>query len=460
MLPFLLELPGTMLEQITPTPLDEIKSHLLRRELHHAVSALEALEPGNRASVLFQLDARSRQLLFSGLTHKAAGRVLAVLDVEDALELIRGADPVLVALWLEHTGPMAGSQMLRALPPSFAQQVLDAFPEPESLLPLIKNPESTAGALMTPEFVAFKEWMSISEALDFLRNSRPDPKLAVRAYVVDMWDRLTGAVSMTDLVMADPATHLREVMDSRLIFVAPGTRQDECARLMLRHNLSSIPVTDEQGTLLGAISMDQAVDSIEDKVSKDMYRLSALSQPERLGTPVSTSVRNRLPWLALNLATIGIGSVVISLFESTIAKMVILAAFIPVVASQGGVGGAQTITLMVRGLALGDITFRDARKALGKEFALGLTNGLALGLMVGVASYAWKGDIVLGLALGIAMLGTMIMAGVSGVAVPLALKLFKIDPAVASMVFVTTITDICGFLLFLGLAGILLSTLG
>lgn len=455
---------GLMLERIapppSPPPVEDIKAHLARQELHHAVTALEALDTGNRAAVLSQLDARSRQLLFSGLTHEAAGRVLSVLAVEDALELIRGADPVLVALWLEHAGPLAGSQVLRALPPSFAQRVLDSFPEPGSVLPFIEDSESTAGALMTPEFVAFKEWMSISEALDFLRSSRPDPKLAARAYVVDMWDRLTGAVSMTDLVMADPSASLREVMDSRLIFVAPGTRQDECARLMLRHNLPSIPVTDEQGTLLGAISMDQAVDSIEEKVSKDMYRLSALSQPERLGTPVFTSVRNRLPWLALNLATIGIGSVVISLFESTIAKMVILAAFIPVVASQGGVGGAQTITLMVRGLALGDISFRDARKALGKEFALGVTNGLALGLMVGVASYAWKGDIVLGLSLGIAMLGTMIMAGISGVVVPLGLKLFKIDPAVASMVFVTTITDICGFLLFLGLAGILLNTLG
>ena len=451
-----------MLEQVAPSPppLDEIKSHLLRRDLHHAVSALESLEPGNRASVLFHLDSRSRKLLFSGLTHEAAGRVLSVLDVEDALELIRGADPVLAALWLEHAGPTAASQILRAMPPAFAQKVLDSFPEPDSFLPLIENPESTAGALMTPEFIAFKEWMSVSDSLDFLRKSDPDPKVTQRVYVVDMWDRLTGSASMTDLVMSDPETPMRELMDASLIFVAPGTRQDECARLMLRHNLPSIPVTDEHGTLLGAVSMDRAVDAIEEKVSKDMYRLSALSQPERLGTPVSTSVRNRLPWLALNLATIGIGSVVISLFESTIARMVILAAFIPVVASQGGVGGAQTITLMVRGLALGDITFRDARKALGKEFALGLTNGLALGLMVGVASYAWKGDIVLGLALGIAMLGTMIMAGVSGVAVPLGLKLFKIDPAVASMVFVTTITDICGFLLFLGLAGILLNALG
>ena len=455
-----------MIEQVkrqtgpSPSPVEEIRSRLHRGELPQAVTALEALQPTERASVLFQIDSRSRQLLFSGLTHEAAGRVLSVLDVEDALEIIRGADPVLVALWLEHAETTAAAQIVRSFPPSFAKKVMDAFSSPETIIPLIEQSESTAGALMTPEFIAFKEWMSVSEALAWLRSNAADTQIADRVYVVDMWDRLTGAASMSRLVMSDPASPMRDVMDSRPIYVAPGTRQDECARLMLRHNLPSVPVTDEHSTLLGAISMKQAVGAVEEKTSKDMYRLAALSQPERLGTSLSTSVRNRLPWLVLNLVTIGIGAVVISLFESTIAKMVILAAFIPVVASQGGVGGAQTITLMVRGFALGDISFRDARKALVKELMLGVTNGLALGVMVGAVSYVWKDSVVLGLALGIAMLGTMVMAGLSGVAVPLGLKLFRIDPAVASMVFVTTITDICGFLLFLGMAGILLKALG
>ena len=455
-----------MLDQIRqqisppPPPVEEIRSHLHRGDLHQAVIALEALQPPERASVLFQLDARSRQLLFSGLTHEAAGRVLSVLDVGDAMEIIRGADPVLVALWLDHAGTTAAAQIIREFPAPLASRVLDAVSNPEALVPLIEQSESTAGALMTPEFIAFKEWMSVSEAMAWLRKTRPSIATTDRVYIVDMWDRLTGAAAMSDLIMAEPDSPMQDMMDSRLIYVAPGTRQEECARLMLRHKLSSIPVTDEHGTLLGAISMNQAVDAMEEKVTKDMYRLAALSQPERLATPVSASLRNRLPWLVLNLVTIGIGAVVISLFESTIAKMVILAAFIPVVASQGGVGGAQTITLMVRGFALGDISFRDSRKALVKEFVLGLTNGLVLGVMVGAVSYLWKDSIVLGLSLGIAMLGTMVMAGVSGVAVPLGLKLFKVDPAVASMVFVTTITDICGFLLFLGLAGILLNTLG
>ena len=174
---------------------------------------------------------------------------------------------------------------------------------------------------------------------------------------------------------------------------------------------------------------------------------------------MGASVRNRLPWLILNLATVALGVAVISAFESTIAKLVIVAAFLPVVASQGGVGGTQTLTLMVRGLALGEIDFNNIKTALVKELALGVVNGLILGLVVGLVALAWKGSIVLGLALGLAMIGNMIMAGGSGVLIPSLLRMLKIDPALASVVFVTTVTDIFGFLLFLGLVTLLLPVL-
>ena len=381
------------------------------------------------------------------------------MDVEDAMELMRGADPVLVALWLDHAGTASSAHIIRRLPVPFAKKVLAAISDPEAIVLLLEQSANTAGVLMTPEFVALTEWMSATEALDWLRSSRPDRKTTDRLYVVDMWNRLTGVASLSDLVMAEPKAPLRDVMDSQVVYVAPGTGQDECARLMLRYHMLSLPVTDESGTLLGAISMGDAVGAMEEKATKDMYRLAAFTEPERIGTPVAVSIRNRLPWLVLNLVTIGLGAVVISLFESTIARIVVAAAFIPVVASQGGVGGAQTIALMVRGLALGDIDFRDGKKALAKEFALGLSNGLVLGLLVGLAAFVWKGSLVLGLALGLAMAGNMIMAGVSGVMVPLGLKLFRVDPALASMVFVTTITDVCGFLFFLGLVAVLLPVL-
>ncbi|MCH8089462.1 MAG: magnesium transporter [Chloroflexi bacterium] len=454
-----------MLEQtrefLNPSPslADDIKSCLERGALSDAVSSLTTLHPSDQVSVLLQLDQDMRTLLYSGLTHEAAGKLLDHMDADDGADLIRRADPVLMALWLDKTGAATAAQVLRRLPIPVAKEVIEAMSQADTVVQLLEHGDDTAGGIMTPELVAFKEWTSAAEALAWLRNSHPDPKTMDRLFVVDMWNRLTGVVAISDLVVAEPGAPLRELMDPEVVYVAPGTGQDECARLMRRYDLPSLPVTDESGTLLGAILLREVMGAVESKAAKDMYRLAGLSEPERIMTPLAASVRNRLPWLLLNLVTVGMGAVVISLFESTIAKIVIAAAFIPVVASQGGVGGAQTITLMVRGLALGDIEFSDFRKALTKELALGLVNGLVLGLVVGLVVLTWKGSVVLGLALGLAMLGNMVLAGVSGVFVPLGLRLFRIDPALASMVFVSTITDVCGFLFFLGLVALLLPLL-
>jgi len=436
--------------------IQSIREYLKQGDLHQAVSLFQNLHSTDQALLLLQLEAKMRIFMFSGLTHKTAGTLLSQIDVEDTMELIREADPILIALWLDHAGSATAAHIIRRLPSPFGKKVLAAISDAKPVVLLMEQSDNTAGGLMTPEFIAIKEWNSVKEALDWLRSSSPTHTTTNRMFIVDMWNRLTGIVSLSNLVMADPDTPIRELMDADVIYVAPGTGQEECARLMLRHNMTNLPVTDESGTLLGAIAMTDAMGSIEDKATKDMYRLAAFTEPERIGTPLGTSVRNRLPWLVLNLITIGLGTVVISLFESTISKIVIAAAFIPVVASQGGVGGAQTIALMVRGLALGDIDLRDGKKALAKEFALGLSNGIFLGVLVGLAAFFWKGSLVLGVALGLAMTANMMMAGISGVLVPLGLKFLKVDPALASMVFVTTITDVCGFMLFLGLVAALL----
>ena len=450
------------LVQSTKHPLASAKSireYLKQGDLHQAVSLFQDLHATDQVLMLLQLEGKMRNFMFSGLTHKTAGTLLSQIDAQDAMELIREADPVLIALWLDHAGSAPAAHIIRRLPAPFGKKVLAAISNAEPVVLLMKQSDNTAGGLMTPEFVAIKEWNSVKEALDWLRNSNPTHTTTDRLFVVDMWNRLTGVVSLSDMVVADPNTPLRELMDSDVIYVAPGTGQKESARLMLRYNITNLPVTDESGTLLGAIAMIDVMSLIEDQSTKDMYRLAAFTEPERIGTPLETSIRNRLPWLVLNLITIGLGTLVISLFESTISKIVVAAAFIPVVASQGGVGGAQTIALMVRGLALGDIDLRDGKKALAKEFALGLSNGLFLGVLVGLAAFFWKGSLVLGVALGLAMTANMMMAGISGVLVPLGLKFLKVDPALASMVFVTTITDVCGFLLFLGLVATLLPIL-
>ncbi|MEE9199126.1 MAG: magnesium transporter [Dehalococcoidia bacterium] len=438
---------------------ERIRTHLEQDQVGEALSILTELREADQANALSHLDLSLQRLLFSLLTHEAAGTILNHIDIDEAVDLVKDVDPIALGLWLDNANTNVAAQILRQLPPEKAGHTLEEMSEVDAVLPLLEHADETAGGIMTPEFVAFKERTSAAEALSLLRRSHPDPRTMNYLFVVDMWNRLTGLVALSDLVLADPDAQLSRLMDPKVIFVAAGTDQEECARIMRRYDISSLPVVDHHGRLLGAILVEDVLEVAEEEATEDMYHMVGLSESERVFSPLGASVRNRLPWLVLNLATVGLGVAVISAFESTIATLVAIAAFLPVVASQGGVGGTQTLTLMVRGLALGEIDFNSIKKALAKELVLGLVNGLILGMVVGLVAFAWKGNVALGLALGLAMVGNMVMAGLSGVVIPLGLKMLRVDPALASVVFVTTVTDIFGFLLFLGLVALLLPVL-
>ena len=227
---------------------------------------------------------------------------------------------------------------------------------------------------------------------------------------------------------------------------------------MERYNLNHLPVVDADHKLLGVILVEDVVDVLQEEATEDMYRISGMGG-ERLFGPLRNSVRRRLPWLYLNLATTLLAALVISFFESTIIRLVALAAFLPVVAGQGGIGGTQTLTLVVRSMALGEIFGDRGRRILIRELSLGVIHGILLGLVVGLLAFAWKGNPKLGLILGMAMMGNMLIAGLTGAAIPLVMRRLKMDPAVSSAIFVTTVTDIFGFLIFLGTAAILIEWL-
>lgn len=435
---------------------EAIESHLEKDELDQAVSILMDLREGDQAESLAHLDAALQKQLFFHLTHEDASSILNQMDMDDAAALAQDAEPMALALRLDKANANVAAHILRQLPPEKARETLESMSEAESVVPLLEHEDETAGAIMTPEFVAFKVGTSAAEALSLLRKSRPEARIMNWLFVLDIWNRLVGVTSLSDVVLADPNTSLKELMNPEVVFVAAGTDQEECAQIMARYDLTSLPVVDEHRRLLGAILVEDVFDVVEEEATEDMYHMVGMSEEEHVVGAVGRSVRNRLPWLMLNLGTIGLGAVVISLFESTIAKMVAVAVFLPVVASQGGVGGTQTLTLMVRGLALGEIDFKTVKRSITKELALGLANGFLLGLVIGLIAFAWKGSFALGIALGLAMIGNMIIAGISGVLIPLGLKVLRIDPALASVVFVTTITDVFGFLFFLGLVALLL----
>ena len=263
-------------------------------------------------------------------------------------------------------------------------------------------------------------------------------------------DDLVGQISMVDLALADNATPIRTIASSIVATVTVDTPADECARLQRHYNLTQVPVVDGD-RLTGVILAESLLNATVEQDTRQMQQVANVAG-ETVDGPLASSVRTRLPWLTVNLGTTFLAAATITLFESTLTQVVVLAAFLPVVAGQGGIGGTQTLTLIVRAIALGELVGVGARQLLAREAFLGLVHGIWLGVLVAIIAVLWKQNVGLGLVLGISMLGNMLIAGSVGAAVPLFLRRMGLDPAVASAVVVTTVTDVFGFLLFLGFA--------
>jgi magnesium transporter len=271
-------------------------------------------------------------------------------------------------------------------------------------------------------------------------------------YVVDDRRHLVGVVSLRRLLLVSPETPLKRIMTADLISARVDMDQEEVARQVAAYNLLAIPVVDEENKLVGIITVDDVIDVIKDEATEDIYRLAGVAGDERAFTPAKESFRKRLPWLGINLLTAFLAAAVVGLFEGTIDLFPVLAVFMPIVAGMGGNAGTQTLTVVVRGIALGELTWSNSRKALLKEVVVGLGNGIVLGAAAALIVWLVRGNPTLGLVLGMAMIINMFVAAAAGTLVPLGLRAASIDPALASSVFITTMTDMFGFFSFLGLA--------
>ena len=299
--------------------------------------------------------------------------------------------------------------------------------------------------------------MTAGEAITALQGSR-DVEVVFYLYVIDARRHLVGVVSLRRLLLVSPATPLKRIMTTDIISVRVDMDQEEVARLVASYNLLAIPVVDEENKLVGVITVDDVIDVIKDEATEDVYRLAGLTGDDRVFSRPSESLRKRLPWLIVNLATAFLAASVVALFQNTISIVTALAVFMPVVAGMGGNAATQTLTVIVRGIALGELTWTNSRKALLKETLVGLGNGLACGLVGALVVYLVKGDGWLGTILAMAMVINMFVAATAGTLIPLALRALKVDPALASSVFITTLTDVFGFLSFLGLGTLFIKT--
>ncbi len=437
-----------------------VRKLLRRRASGHVVNLLAKLHPGDISNVLLELNDRDQQAVFSVLIEREkrlAALALTDLGIERSVGLLTAMAPAETAKVLQEMETDDRALFVSSLPKDIAEQVLEQMRLEESLQVqgLLQYEEETAGRIMTPHVFALREDLSVSEAIHTIQTTQ-DLEMVFYLYVVDERNHLVGVASLRQLLMVPPSTSLKKVMTTNVISVHTDTDQEEVAQLVALYDLLAIPVVDHENKLMGVITVDDVIDVIKDEATEDILHLAGVEADDHVHSNAFASVRKRLPWLGVNLGTALGAATVVAIYEPTIAALPQLAIFLPVVAGMGGNSGTQTLTVMVRSLALGEVSWKNARQVVLKEVKVGLFNGISLGLLAGFIAFLWKGNYLLGAVLGAGMICNMLVAALMGTLVPLVLKKLNIDPAIASGIFLTTFTDVVGFFSFLGLAALVL----
>ena len=400
--------------------------------------------------------------IVAGLPRASRGTLVRVMSPQTVAWMLRQMNPVeagrvgtrigsrLLTSVIGQVHPDQALAILRRLPIPRVHEVAESLDEPLPEAELLAQEPDTAGALMVAELPSAPIDGLAGAARDRLRDLGDIAHKLTHVFVVGDGDVLMGQIAMVDLALADNDTPIRSIASPIVATVTVDTPAEECARLRRHYNLPQLPVLDGE-RLIGVILAESLLSATVEQDTRQMQQVANVAG-ETVDGPLSRSVQTRLPWLTVNLGTTFLAAATVALFESTLAQVVVLAAFLPVVAGQGGIGGTQTLTLIVRAIALGELVGVKAQRLLVREALLGILHGAVLGVLVAVIAILWKQNVGLGLVLGVAMFGNMIIAGTVGAAVPLFLRRIGQDPAVASAVLVTTATDVFGFLLFLGIA--------
>jgi len=366
-------------------------------------------------------------------------------DIEDALEHLDSDD---------------AADILQSIKPEIADEVIKGL-DPEDrrgIEPLMAYDETSAGGLMQAELFKVRDDWVAEKVLSVLRRWGQSIENLNYIYAVNQHDRLTGVIPLHALLFCEPDEEIWRIADADFPRVHAEEDQEEVARIFNKYDILALPVVDKQGVLVGRITADDIIDVVQEEATEDMYHLAALSNQDDLAEPIAITAWRRGIWLAFNLVTAILASVVIAQFSATLEQIVALAVLMPIVASMGGIAGTQTLTVMVRGIALGRITFKNAQRALFKEVGVSLVTGLSFAILVGLVARLWfpEHGNTLGIIIACAILINLVVAGLAGALIPLTLQRLHIDPALASGTILTTVTDVIGFLAFLGLASIYL----
>ena len=414
-------------------------------------------EPADLADVLAALDEDERVAVVQALPPELSSQALAELPEDaHAEQTLAALSPERAAEIVEELEDDDAAGILRELEPETQEAILQEVEDRAEVERLLKYEEETAGGRMTTHLVTVRDTATAAEALEAIRRQSEEVEDFYQVFVVDGDRHLVGILPFKSLVVSRPDRRIAEVMEPADVSVKPDLDQEEVARLMARYNLPSVAVVDDSGRLLGRVTFDDVIDVVEAETTEDLLKFGGVSPDEELAAEWTASVRSRLPWLGVNLLTACLAGGVVYFFQGEVQRTVVLAVFMPIVAGMGGNAGTQALAVTVRRLALGLIPHQRLLGVVGKEMLVGVTNGLAIGTVVGVAAALVGAHPMLGVVVFLAMTVNLLIAGFAGAFIPITLERLGVDPAIASSIFVTTFTDTFGFLLLLGLAGWLL----
>jgi len=421
----------TLLDQMRPADVADVIEHSGREE---GLLIFRLLEPEGAGEVLMEIEAPVRERILKDLDSKAISQIVEVLNSDDAADVVGN------------------------LPADRAREVIEAVGDQvtEELKKLLTYPEDTAGGIMALEFVAVKASATVRDAIESIREKREEVENLYYIWVTDTYQKLVGLISLKDLVLEPPDRQISEIMNPEVISVNVRADQEEVIHLVRRYDLVNIPVVDDSYRLVGRITYDDIIEAIEDEVNEDISLMAGVIDQEITEASTLKISRARLPWLVAALFGGVFAALVIDQFQSSLEKLIALSFFFPVIMAMGGNTGTQAATVVVRGLATGDIGLVNVGKRLFMEMRVALINGLVCGLILGVIVGLWLKNFGLALIVTIALIAIILLSGLIGSAIPLLLKKMNIDPALASGPFVTTTNDILSLLIYLGLVTLFL----
>ncbi|MBL4607867.1 MAG: magnesium transporter [Pseudomonadales bacterium] len=417
---------------------------------------LNGMSPAEIAHLMESIPPNARTILWRLVSTEVEGEVLQYLNDEILKQIVKKMNTQELTSVLEDLDTDDLADILQTLPKAVTRQVLNSLDSMnrKRLEEVFEYPDDTAGGLMNTDTITVRPNITLDVVQRYLRRHEEIPEMTDNLLVVNRKGQFIGTLPLTTLLIKKPSMTVRKVMLTDAEAIHADMHRSDVANLFEHHDLISAPVVDKNNVLLGRITIDDVVDVIREDADHSLMSMAGLDEEEDIFAPILTASRRRSVWLGVNTLTAFIAAGVMGFFSDTIEKVVALAILSPVVASMGGIAGSQTLTLVIRGMALGHVGFANARLLLSREVAVGFVNGMVWAVIIGSITSLWWGEISIGLIIAASTLINLIAAAISGAALPLILKRMNIDPALAAGVILTTVTDVVGFASFLGLASI------